>query len=161
MKRIIIAICTFAIGHQTTSAQTAPSSCSPTEVYQCTAVFQYDIAGNRTAGYQICACQGTASRVAGRRVAEAAKSSITTVVDGAGSVAIAQIYPNPTQANVTVVLTEPSIGMLTISDATGRVMGQEAFNGQEVLLSLSAYPAGLYIINLGTSATAHKIVKID
>jgi Secretion system C-terminal sorting domain len=163
MQKIIIFF-VLLMSSKVAIGQAVPN-CQNGQVYQCVATIQYDVAGNCTASYQTCGCISPPTFRSGQRLAQspppssdAAPISIADEQE-ANIVAIGKIFPNPTNANVIVTLTAAGAGTLIISDAMGRVVGQQAFNGQEVIVSLNDYPSGLYVISLNSQA--HKVVKVE
>lgn len=62
-----------------------------------------------------------------------------------------QLYPVPTTGLLTVQAATATTGLLTISDAQGRVHLRQAFAGTSQQLDLAALAAGLYLIRLETS----------
>jgi len=73
------------------------------------------------------------------------------------------LYPNPTDNDLTVSFTSGSFTQLKVIDLTGKVLQHVTINGIEnsKQLSLGTYPAGTYIIQLNGKGQvkSKKIIK--
>lgn len=59
-----------------------------------------------------------------------------------------QLYPNPTQDKLRIVLPKSGTAEINILDISGRSISQTKVNGSEANLSLASFPAGIYMIIL-------------
>jgi hypothetical protein len=58
---------------------------------------------------------------------------------------VLQVFPNPARQSITVRGTDPN-GILQVITADARLMKQYVTKGGDMLIDVSALPAGMYII---------------
>ncbi|MFM8474145.1 MAG: LamG-like jellyroll fold domain-containing protein, partial [Candidatus Kapaibacterium sp.] len=63
------------------------------------------------------------------------------------------VVPVPGVESVTIITSEPAMGMIDIVDITGRVVLREPAQGAETRLDTSSLPPGLYVVSLKAGAT--------
>lgn len=84
----------------------------------------------------------------------------TSLSIGETESAIMQVFPNPASDNIQINSSSES-GTLSIVDASGRVLYEQAFNNGYALVDVSAFSTGLYLIQLtaATTQTTRRFVK--
>ncbi|MBR4340753.1 MAG: T9SS type A sorting domain-containing protein [Bacteroidales bacterium] len=85
-------------------------------------------------------------------------SNVTTGIAEAKAVPSLQIYPNPTDGNVTV--SGMNCNRLQVSDIYGKVLGTFEANGETTVLDFSRYAAGVYVIRAWDGARMAGIGKV-
>jgi hypothetical protein len=143
LKSIILFMLVCCSFITATKAQSLPA-------HTCGVVYTYDAAGNRTQRAYVCNNSG---RTAIAPVAEDTTAAIHLVT---------QLYPNPTTGRITVSFTQPlNNAVITLLDMTGKVLIQSRKSGNQVVLDLSSYRAGVYILRVmdGKNPSSFTIVK--
>ena len=148
--------------------------------------YTYDAVGNRTARAQYCYCGApnggrTAANApkdssAATQYTENAKYTERTSAAGSppsgelegvkiGEASIAQIYPNPTTTEVTVMFTaEVQNAILQVSNQLGQQVATYKVSGSQTTIDLSAQATGVYLLTLLQNQAAiatHRVVKTD
>jgi Secretion system C-terminal sorting domain len=167
MKQIIFLI--FAL---TSVAKTYAQCPAGTVIDNCTLQYKYDNAGNRIErSFQVCACitsppggggggGGGTGRYAGTSTTETNSATAGT----SSLLEISSIAPNPTTNGVVVQFSATvQKGSIFITDATGKLLGEQAVSGTTWDIDLSAYASGMYYLTLRTegSIQTKKVVKTD
>jgi Secretion system C-terminal sorting domain len=150
-------------------ATSAFSQCpAGTYIGDCTIQYKYDDAGNRIERSlkQACICITTPPGNGGGGGGRAANPTLTdnTIVETTDALTIAKIVPNPTTDGVTVQFSVAiEKGSVFITDATGKLLGEQVVSGSSADIDLSKYAAGIYYLTLRAAAAVHtqKVVKID
>jgi hypothetical protein len=62
-----------------------------------------------------------------------------------------QLYPNPTSAEVNIMVEKGEIGWVAVYDLAGREMLFEQTDKQKVTASLTAFDAGVYLIKVSVN----------
>ena len=73
-----------------------------------------------------------------------------------------QIYPNPTDENVTVMLSQPcENGRIEITNTLGQIIFTQSINLQSVICNLQSMSKGIYFITLRSDkfSAVKKLVK--
>lgn len=135
----ILLITSLSIVH----AQSLPSN-------TCGLVYTYDAAGNLTQRKYICNNGSPEGRIA---ISPAEMETVQQVTS---------LYPNPTTGSFRLTFTKAlKTARVSILDMNGRSLKQFNASGNEVVFDVSAYPSGLYYVNVidvGNSMT-FKVIK--
>jgi len=80
---------------------------------------------------------------------------------GEEAFAIAEVFPNPTQADVQIRFEQATVAELILTDLQGKTLSATAVSGMTATVSLSALPAGTYLLNVtnGSQSATKRIVK--
>jgi len=73
-----------------------------------------------------------------------------------------KIYPNPAKDNVTVVLSENTVGTLALFDLSGKIVRRQSVNDNIATVDIASLSVGTYILRLvkdGVAGAGVKIVK--
>jgi hypothetical protein len=83
-----------------------------------------------------------------------------TIVEIA-EITLARIYPNPTDGAVTLEFETAAARHITISDMSGKTLARQTANDQTVVVDMSNYPAGVYLITIdeGKAKSTTRVVK--
>jgi hypothetical protein len=128
------------------NAQTLP-------IGSCGIVYTYDAAGNRTKREYVC----NNGLMAGNDSAvESAKLLM------ADAVKVDVLYPNPTTGIFSVKLSKTlNKAVVTISDASGRIILRRTESGNVLTYDLSRYPSGGYLVTIkqNQQSITMKVIK--
>jgi hypothetical protein len=73
-----------------------------------------------------------------------------------------KVYPNPAKDNVTVSLSDNTVGTFAVFDLNGKVVKNQAISGTQTTISTASLAQGTYIIRLvkdGVASSGIKFVK--
>jgi len=79
--------------------------------------------------------------------------------DAALSANDVHIFPNPTSTTVTIELTKPITGQITLYNSFGQQLALLPINQNNTMLDLSTYPTGVYWIALSDMEQQERVVK--
>jgi hypothetical protein len=71
------------------------------------------------------------------------------------------VYPNPTNAGITISFSEPGNNQVRVTDVTGRVVAEQNSASEKVNVNLDGFAAGVYYVNVQNDLGRHvtKVVK--
>ena len=75
---------------------------------------------------------------------------ITDIDDVLSETETISIYPNPTDGQLQINVTNSNINNIVVTDITGKVLVEAAVNSDLAEIDLSSYPKGIYLVNVVT-----------
>jgi hypothetical protein len=74
---------------------------------------------------------------------------------------LTRLYPNPTEGAVTLEFETATTRHITVSDMAGKTLARQTANDQTVVVDMSSYPAGVYLITIdeGKDKRSVRVVK--
>lgn len=74
---------------------------------------------------------------------------------------VLSIYPNPFDQSLTIQLQEDASGTIRIMDVYGKIILQQAVNGQTTTVQTNAWSAGVYFVMTETNSVqmVEKVMK--